>query len=147
MKKIKGDLIEMALKGEFSVIVHGANCFTTMGSGIAVGIKNTFPEAYEADLKTVKGDESKLGHYTFAQSKGVIVVNAYTQYKYWGPGVKADYKAIEKVFAQIGKDFKGHKIGYPMLGAGLAGGDWSLIEPLIDKGLDGLDHTLVIFEK
>lgn len=147
MKKVKGDLIEMALKGEFSVIVHGANCFNTMGSGIAVDIKRVFPEAYEADQKTVRGDKAKLGNYSFAQSKGVIVVNAYTQYKFWGPGVKADYKAILDVFEKIGKDFKGHKIGYPMLGAGLAGGDWNVIEPLIDKGLAGEDHTLVIFEK
>ena len=39
MKIIKGDLIKLALQGEFDVIVHGCNCFCTMGAGIAKSIK------------------------------------------------------------------------------------------------------------
>jgi hypothetical protein len=34
-KEIKGDLIALALAGEFSVIAHGCNCFSTQKSGIA----------------------------------------------------------------------------------------------------------------
>lgn len=41
-KEIKGDLIKLALEGEFDVIAHGCNCFCTMGAGIAVAMKNTF---------------------------------------------------------------------------------------------------------
>ena len=101
MKKIKGDLIKLALNGDFDVIVHGCNCFCAMGKGIALTIKKVFPEAYQADLKTVKGDKEKLGHYSSAtvQRNGhqITVVNAYTQYNYGGSGIKADYGAI-KVF-------------------------------------------------
>lgn len=35
MKTIKGDLIQLALANEFDVIIHGCNCFCTMGKGIA----------------------------------------------------------------------------------------------------------------
>lgn len=35
MQNIKGDLIELALVGEFDVIVHGCNYFCTMGASIA----------------------------------------------------------------------------------------------------------------
>ena len=98
MHKLKGDLIKLALRGDFDVIVHGCNCFCTMGAGIALAIKSTFPDAYQSDLKPSKGDRSKLGSYSTAtiQSKGhqIIVVNAYTQYHYRGPGNKADYQAI-----------------------------------------------------
>ena len=98
MHKLKGDLIKLALKGDFDVIVHGCNCFCTMGAGIAKAIKSTFPTAYQADLKTVKGDRSKLGSYSMAtiENNGhkITVVNAYTQYHYGGPGNKADYNAI-----------------------------------------------------
>jgi O-acetyl-ADP-ribose deacetylase (regulator of RNase III) len=31
MKTIAGDLIKMAKNNEFDVIVHGCNCFTSMG--------------------------------------------------------------------------------------------------------------------
>jgi len=35
MKIIKGDLIELIKKGYFDVVIHGCNCFCTMGSGFA----------------------------------------------------------------------------------------------------------------
>ena len=99
MQKTKGDLIKLALNGEFDVIVHGCNCFCTMGKGIALTIKNVFPEAYQADLKTNKGDKQKLGKYSYAklQRNGyqITVINAYTQYHYGGRGDKADYNAIK----------------------------------------------------
>ena len=36
-----------------------------MGKGIAKTIKTRFPEAYQADLKTNKGDREKLGTISF----------------------------------------------------------------------------------
>jgi O-acetyl-ADP-ribose deacetylase (regulator of RNase III) len=66
MKVIKGDLIKLAKQQKFNVICHGSNCFCTFGAGIAKQIKQEFPEAYEADLKTNKGDKSKLGWYSKA---------------------------------------------------------------------------------
>ena len=34
-KEIEGNLISLALAGNFDVIAHGCNCFCTMQSGIA----------------------------------------------------------------------------------------------------------------
>ena len=65
MKRIEGDLIQKAKDGEFDLIVHGCNCFCTMGAGIAKQIKKNFPQAFEEDLKTEKGDHGKLGTITF----------------------------------------------------------------------------------
>ena len=76
----------------------------------------------------------------------LTVVNAYTQFNYRGDGVKADYDAIRKVFGKVRSDFQGKRIGYPMLGAGLAGGDWDTISSIINEELDGEDHTLVVFK-
>jgi O-acetyl-ADP-ribose deacetylase (regulator of RNase III) len=56
MKSISGDLIHLAKKGEFDLIVHGCNCFCTMAAGIAKGIK----AAFEADQATDSGDHSNL---------------------------------------------------------------------------------------
>ena len=64
MRVVQGDLLGLALAGEFDVIVHGCNCQCAMGKGIALSIKKLFPEAYAADLKTVKGDRGKLGTYS-----------------------------------------------------------------------------------
>ncbi len=149
MKIIKGDLIKLALEGKFDVIIHGCNCFCTMGAGIAKGIKSEFPEAYEADLKTEKGNKDKLGTYSNAITERngykIIIINAYTQYHYKGRRMKADYEAIRSVFKKIKSNYPGRKIGYPKIGAGLAGGDWNIISEIIEEELKNENHVLVEF--
>lgn len=153
MNEIKGDLIELALNGRFDLIIHGCNCQCQMGKGIALTIKNRFPAAYHADCETEKGSREKLGSYSFANIENVAnsvnpltIVNAYTQFDWRGKGVKADYQAIRSVMQKIKQDFPGKRIGYPLIGAGLAGGDWDKIAKIIDQELDGENHTLVRFK-
>jgi O-acetyl-ADP-ribose deacetylase (regulator of RNase III) len=149
MKHVKGDLIQLALLGRFDVIIHGCNCFCTMGAGIAKLIKKNFPHSFLADQKTGKGDKKKLGHYSFAafenSGKKIVVINAYTQFNFSGHGVLVDYHAVKKVFSRIKKDFTNQRIGYPKIGAGLARGDWGIISKIINEQLNGEDHTLVEF--
>jgi O-acetyl-ADP-ribose deacetylase (regulator of RNase III) len=147
MKRIKGDLIHLAQEGQFDLIIHGCNCFCTMGAGIAKQIRSQFPQAWEADLATQSGDRSKLGSYSKAcintPSGRLHVINAYTQYHYSGDGVLVDYDAVTKVFTALKNQFHGQRMGYPQIGAGLAGGDWKIISEIIDSALDGETHTLV----
>ena len=147
MRIITGDLIELALTGEFNVIVHGCNCFVTMGAGIAKAVKQHFPEAWQADLATERGDRGKLCTYSSAlvEREGVsfTVVNAYTQFTYRGAGPKVDHDAVRSVFRAVARDFPDARIGYPLIGAGLAGGDWGRIEEIIDEELSGMRHALV----
>jgi len=147
MLVIDGDLLEFALAGEFDVIVHGCNCHCKMGAGIAKTIKAHFPEAYAADLATAKGDRGKLGTISFAEiqrpHRSFVVVNAYTQYDWRGSGKKVDYDAIRTAMQLVKRTFGGKRIGYPLIGAGLAGGDWEYIAPIIDTALNGENHTLV----
>lgn len=151
MKKKKGDLIELALNGNFDVIVHGCNCFCTMGAGIAKQIKATFPEAYKADLQTEKGLKEKLGTISFTEvetEKGqLVIVNAYTQFHWKGVGKKVSYEAVKNCFKHIKSNFSGKRIGYPAIGAGLAGGDWNIISEIIEKELTDENHTFVEFQK
>lgn len=168
MKIVIGDLIQMALDGEFDVIIHGCNCFNTMGKGIAKSIREYFPEAYIEDCKTQKGDKNKLGtisyahcrispHPTMIDDRLIIVVNAYTQYNYYNKydhgdpdKIKytfADYTAIRGCFKEIKNKFSGLRIGYPKIGAGLAGGNWETISKIIDEELKDENHTLVQFKE
>lgn len=151
MKTIKGDLIQLAKQGEFDLIVHGCNCFCTMGKGIALTIKQEFPIAYKVDCETPKGDKSKLSTISFATiplgEKTLIVVNGYTQYHWKGIDGKADYEAIRGVFREMKRQFSRLRIGYPAIGAGLAGGDWAIISEIIEEELQGEDHTFVMFDR
>lgn len=149
MQTVAGNLITMALQGEFDVIVHGCNCFHTMGAGIAKPISETFPEALMADRQTPKGTREKLEEISTARVSRdgltLTVVNAYTQFHYAGQGRKVDYPAIGACFDKVAAHFPDQRIGYPQIGAGLAGGDWEEIAPRIDRSLAGCDHTLVVF--
>lgn len=149
MKVIEGDLLELGASGSFDVIIHGCNCQNDMGAGIAKAIKARFPEAYEADQATEKGSRDKLGTTTFAkiacEGHELIVVNAYTQFHWRGSGVLVDYDAIRTAFRETKDNFTGKRIAYPLLGAGLGGGDWEIISKIIDEELEGEDHTLVKF--
>jgi len=151
MHILKGNLIDFALAGRFDIIIHGCNCFCTMGAGIAKLIKETFPQAYQADLKTPLGDREKLGSYSQAviekNDRIFTIVNGYTQYDFSGNGPLVDYEAIKNLFARIKKDFSNQRIGYPKIGAGLAKGDWKIISTIINTQLQQEDHTLVEYIK
>lgn len=136
LKNITGDLIGLAYDGEFDVIVHGCNCFNNMGAGIAWVIAKRFPQAYEADMNTVKGDYKKLGNYTKATGftktnpvQSFQIINAYTQY-----GCDArknvdvfEYAAFELILQKLAQEFPKARFGLPYIGMGLAGGDKTVI--------------------
>ncbi|MDQ1812125.1 macro domain-containing protein [Massilia sp. CCM 9210] len=147
MKKLSGDLLQLAIDGQFDVIIHGCNCQCQMGKGIALSVKRQFPEAYDADCQTAKGDAAKLGTVSIAEverhGRAFHVVNGYTQYHWRGTGVKADYEAIRGVMKTVKSTFPGKRIGYPKIGAGLAGGDWEVIRAIIDEELAGENHAYV----
>ena len=143
MKIIKGDLVKLAYEGHFDVIVHGCNCFNVMGAGIALQIAERFPEAWRADQLTRYADRAKLGSYTLAAVRGIydnaiIIVNAYTQYRIASTptDLVVDYDAISRVFNGVVYNLacmnENTRIGIPMIGAGLAGGSWTIISDIID---------------
>ena len=140
---MNGDLIELAKQGEFDVIVHGCNCFNTMGAGVAKQIKNNFKEAYLTDKTTKKGDRNKLGTFTCVKIENIYIINAYTQY-FYGKNSNLDYNALRDAFRKIKKKFSGMRIAFPKIGSGLGGGDWYRISKIIETELINEDITLII---
>ena len=145
MKEVTGDLVKLAKNGEFDVIVHGCNCECIMGGGIAKQIRQAFPKAYDADRGTTACDSRKIGSLSFAKvklnkGKDLVVVNGYTQLL---AGGQVNYDGVRDVMKQVKQNFYGQRIGYPMIGSGLAGGDWDRIKEIIEEELKHEDHTLV----
>lgn len=142
-KEIEGDLVKLALEGNFEVIAQGNNCFCTQGSGLAPQMVKAFgTNMYPMESKEFKGEINKLGtidylpYYLSSDEEDeseVIVVNAYTQYGFGrnhknGTAIPLDYEALTLCMRKINKIFKGKHIGLPMIGCGLAGGIWSYEE-------------------
>lgn len=166
MKTIKGDLVELALDGHFDFIVHGCNCFHTMGAGIAKQIAEAFPGEYgplEVDKQTPYGDRGKLGLVSFGMGPNRVggkvgIFNAYTQFDIARSAndCVVDYNAVRMVFRKIGEMLnlprvakEECRLGFPAIGAGLAGGDWNLIFTIIQEELDShgiSDYTYVEYD-
>lgn len=149
MKERDGDLLKMFGHGEFDVIIHGCNCFHTMGAGIAGQIAERFPQAVVADRdNSAYGDVMKLSNNTMVDIDGKLIVNLYSQYL---PGKNLDKNALLLGFWKLSKvlDPKA-RIGIPAIGCGIAGGDWEELGPLIadimrDKNLTYVKYSAVVF--
>lgn len=158
-----GDLIEAARAGEVMAIAHCCNCQVNMGSGIAPQIRLAFPWAWEADQETTKGDYKKLGTFSVGDpyatdyNDGPLVYNLYGQFGYgkrkYG-GRDLDYNALydalkgmaEDLLMYDSGDHESFPVGLPMLGAGLAGGDWKIIEVMIERTLVAAGHDVTIYK-
>ena len=146
IKYIEGDLIKMAQNGAFDVIGHCCNCYNTMGAGIAPQIKKAFPEAYAVDCETIAGDDSKLGTISHTVNSKPIVVNLYGQFDFTGRRsgkMDLDYDALRSALKAMKEKFSGKTFGLPMIGSGLAGGDWDVIEKIIEEEMIGEYVTIV----
>lgn len=160
--EIDGDLIKLAQAGNFKVIAHGANCFCSMKSGIAPQMAKAFGCDQERGLfkweqPEHRGDISKLGCIEYypmniGPAKTVIVVNAYTQYRYGrlnhadGDEKPLDYEALTLCMRKMNHTFKGLKIGLPRIGAGLGGGDWERIKEIIQTEFKDCDVVVVNYK-
>lgn len=155
-KEVYGNLITMALKGEFDVVSHGCNCLCLMGSGIAPQMAKAFgADKFKMESPKYKGDINKLGTIDFQHTivgdngnKNLFVVNSYTQYGIASyPGeVALDYDALVLCLKKINNVFKGNRVGLPLIGGGLAGGNPDTIKLIIKRELVDCDTTLVLFD-
>lgn len=135
------------------VILHQANCFTTMGSGIAASIRGLYPEAYEADCRTIKGDSKKLGTFSWAKTKrdNKIIINMYSQYNYGRESRKTNYEAFANGLERV-RDFLLEKkltsLSIPYkIGCNLGGGNWNVVKTIIYETLSNQPFDVFICKK
>lgn len=119
LQVIEGDLFLTDAK----VVVHGCNCFNTMGAGVAAMIAERCPAVFTVDQLTKKGDREKLGTFTYAEcGSEVIVVNLYSQYTFWDKSDMFCIKAFENGLREVFAEFSDEVIAMPAIGLGLANG-------------------------
>lgn len=152
LKEIEGNLLDFP-EG-INVLIHGANCLNVMGSGIAVQIKQRYPEAFDADTNAAKTSSNKLGYFSGAKvADDKYIINLYSQQK-TGSGRQVNYEAIYAGLERLKKvlDQKNQKfiLGFPQIGCGLAGGDWNVVKPMITSVFgndDNYEIVIVYFKK
>ena len=139
-----GDLLHSSC----DIIAHGCNAQGKMGSGVAKMIRSNFPEAYAEYRKAYLEGKLTLGTVIWANHENKLIANCITQDKYGYDGKQyVDYTAIEAsayTVAAIARD-KNLSVSYPPIGVGLGGGDWEVVEKILDRAFHGV--PLIIYCK
>lgn len=153
-----GDLLDFFNDGDADFIAHCCNCQGVMGSGIALSIKQDYPEAYQA-YKDYENDHG-LSLGTISGDMGIF--NLHAQNLYNTPGTLShnrcvDYEALYVCLERAKSAIEGAMdnaiadyvptIGFPKnMGADRAGGDWNVIEAMIKSVFDGSGIDVLIVE-
>lgn len=128
-----GCLIEAAKNREIDYLIHGANCLSTMGAGVAKLIKQEFPKAFLVDQNDYRSPIEKIGSYSSVFLSGLTIINLYTQYDYGGKR-PFEYGSLKRSLDEICRDFSftGKTIGLPEIGCGLGGASRDLVLEILE---------------
>jgi O-acetyl-ADP-ribose deacetylase (regulator of RNase III) len=123
------------------IIVHGCNAQGVMGSGVALAIKQMYYQCFLEYRRVYEEETLPLGSIVWFNpefcidfSKNLFIANAITQ-EYFGTDRRhVNYAAIAKVFMEVFRQAKTTdlEVHFPKIGAGLGGGDWDIIEAIIN---------------
>lgn len=149
-----GDL----LTSDCEIIAHQTNCLGVMGAGIAFQIRKKWPEvnkAYVALCKSVPSPEELLGAMQpcptlDTESKIKYVANLFGQNGVSTSERATSYDGIYDALCNL-KAFalqSGIKsIGFPYkMSCGLGGGDWTIIETMINRVFEDSDIYIEIWK-
>lgn len=150
---IKGDLFATDIK----TIVHGCNAQGVMGSGVAKIIHEKYPKAYNR----YRSEYERRGNLVLGDIIAVpvgdrindfdnyrVIINAITQNFYGRDGSRfVSYDAVAECMAKIDRMYSVYgisEVAMPKIGAGLGGGDWNVIESIIESELKNV--KAVVYE-
>ena len=132
---VTGDLLNSAEK----IILQGCNSKGVMGSGIALQIKQKYPEAFLKYQKYCDFYNSEniniVGDVVLYETDEVTIINAITQKNYgrYKENRYVSYDAIDDVMRYLNIAYAGKRVAMPMIGAGLGNGDWNVISAIIES--------------
>ncbi len=153
---VDGDLLDFP--SEINVIATCCNCQAIFGAGIALQIKNRYPQAYQADKDyhalCIEDEKTQLGTYSAAVlDNGKIIINLYGQDGYGTATRQLNYEAIYRAMETVARNMaknshKQYALGFPyLMGCGLAGGDFSIVEAMIKVIFEPIANIQVIIVK
>lgn len=131
------------------IIAHGVNCRGAFGSGVAGQIRQRFPNVYNSYMYKHNKIGWKLGDIQLVDiiPEKLIIANCATQDNYGRSEVHADYDAIGKCLDFLIDYCEEHSLALslPKIGAGLAGGDWKIIEKIIQEKIQGRNVNITVY--
>lgn len=119
------------------VIIHGVNCLRVMGSGVALAIKNKWPQIFEIYKKMPSGKQMLGQTHFICVQPGLYVGNCYTQLNFGRDNKRyADIDAVKSCLKASFSfaDLNQLDLYSPMIASGLGGLDWeSEVQPIFEE--------------
>lgn len=124
------------------IILHGCNCRGKMGSGIAMQIRQTYPQVYvdytDEWGKHFKQPSHLLGKVVYTRiNPDLVIASAFTQLNYGHlPEVRyVSYDALDDAFKHVNQMAVklNLPIKMPMIGASRGNGNWNIILKILEE--------------
>lgn len=131
---IQGDVFTSSA----NIIAHGCNCRGGFGAGIAVQVAKLYPKAKDMYMKKFFGEGWRVGEVQMVPvGNNKFIANCATQDKYGSPKggkVYVSYPGLKAVMEQLKEicEENDYTLAMPKIGSELAGGDWNVIEKIIN---------------
>lgn len=164
IKYEKGNLLECS----YPIIAHGVNTLGVMGAGIALSIKEKWPESfnkYKEYVDNSKGNLLGIALSTYEKENKKIIFHMFTQDDVTHGTRNVNYGALARAFSEVNnslhtmqafdrhmeKEMTGKDVDIPIptlaipkIGAGLGDGDWNIIKEIINVCTP--DIAVIVFE-
>lgn len=146
IKIIRGDLLE----AKETYIVHQVNCYGVMGRGVALQIKNKYPDVYRRYQEYCNDHLVKnlIGRLLLIPTDdGKVICNLFGQ-EHFGFGKQyTNIAALSKAFSSLAKIVPTtDTIAMPyMIGCGNGGASWEIVYPIIQDVFK--KHKVVLYRR
>lgn len=136
MQIIQGNILNI----QEGIICHQVNCKGVFGAGLALQIRDRYPQAYKQYIQYHNVGKLQLGEpfYGWVSDK-VVIYHLPAQYSFGRTGQHTDYNALRKCLDTIENkliDLPEMPVYIPYnMGCGLGGGDWEIVSGIIEETL------------
>lgn len=146
VKIIEGNLFN----SKANIICHQTNCQGVMKSGVALEVKQRYPNVFNSYRKDYEDGLLKLGYVNFAfigdKSSDQIIANMCGQDVYgYDNGIYTDYDKLQDCFdtvvnyIKISYDVK-PTVAFPyLMSCHRGGGDWNIVSKMIEDTFKDFD--------
>lgn len=152
IKTAEGNILD----AKEDIICHQVNCKGVMGAGLAKQIKSKYPNMYKEykHLCTEQGDKLLSSVQLITTNDGKTIANLFAQVGYGRKVKQTDYDALRSCLQSLkstvtnpheAKNRTSIAIPYG-IGCGLAGGDWTIVEAMIEDVLGNYEVTIYRFK-
>ena len=142
IKIVNGNILD----AKEDVIAHQVNCKKVMGGGLALQIKNKYPEVYSEYLSFFDIYGKQLGRCQMVLCKdGKTIANLFGQYDYGTLKQHTNYDYLKISLKSLLFNLKRHNLSVAIpynMGCGLGGGDWNTVYKIIEEVFEGYNVTI-----